>query len=85
MSGRNLEIGPSGIYYLVDRANTSTFHRITRAILSSLNPRLRRAIGMRRWNVYGRVGFKGRQAKVVFGAVMVEGGHEWSEGDWNLV
>ena len=80
-----VEIGPSGIYYILDRANTSMFDRITRAILSSLNPRLRRSLGLRRWNVYGRVGFKDDKAKVVFGTVMVEGSHEWLEGDWNLV
>jgi hypothetical protein len=80
-----VEIGPSGIYYLVDRANTSMFYRITRAILSSLNPRLRRSIGLRRWNVYGRVGFKDKHTKVVFGAVMVEGSHEWLAGDWTLI
>jgi hypothetical protein len=79
-----VEIGPSGIYYAVNRANTSMFYRITRAVLSSLNPRLRRAIGLRRWNVYGRVGFKDKQAKVVFGAVMVEGSNEWLEGGWGL-
>jgi hypothetical protein len=33
-----VEIGPSGIYYIVDRANTGMGYRITRAILSSLNP-----------------------------------------------
>jgi hypothetical protein len=80
-----VEIGPSGIYYVVNRANTSMFYRITRAVLSSLNPRLRRAIGLRRWNVYGRVGFKDKQAKVVFGTVMVEGSHEWLAGDWTLL
>ncbi|HEY4766110.1 MAG TPA: hypothetical protein VIH75_20740 [Candidatus Sulfotelmatobacter sp.] len=80
-----VEIGPSGIYYVVNRANTSMFYRMTRAVLDSLNPRLRRAIGLRRWNVYGRVGFKDDKAKVVFGAVMVEGRHEWFEGDWSLV
>ena len=80
-----VEIGPSGIYYIVSRANTSMFYRMTRAVLSSLNPRLRRAIGLRRWSVYGRVGFKDKQAKIVFGAVMVEGSHEWLAGDWTLV
>ena len=80
-----VEIGPSGIYYIVDRANTSKFYRMTRAVLSSLNPWLRRAIGLRRWSVYGRVGFKDRYVKVVFGAVMVEGSHEWLAADWNLV
>jgi hypothetical protein len=80
-----VEIGPSGIYYLVDRANTSMFYRFTRAILSSLNPRLRRAVGLRRWSVCGRVGFKDKQAKVVFGVVMVEGSHEWLAGDWSLI
>ena len=80
-----VEIGPSGIYYIVDRANTGKFYRMTRAMLSSLNPWLRRAIGLRRWSVYGRVGFKDKQVKVVFGAVMVEGSHEWLAADWNLV
>ena len=79
-----VEIGPSGIYYVVDHANTSMFYRTTRAILSSLNPRLRRAIGLRRWNVYGRVGFKDKRVKVVVGVVMVEGSHEWLAGDWGL-
>jgi hypothetical protein len=79
-----VEIGPSGIYYIVDRANAGMFYRITRAILSSLNPRFRRAIGLRRWSVYGRVGFKDKQAKVVFGSVMVEGSNEWLEGSWGL-
>src|SRR5581483_3105615 len=32
-----IEIGPSGIYYVVDRANTGVFYRVTRAVLSSLN------------------------------------------------
>ena len=80
-----VEIGPSGIYSVVNRANTSMFYRITRAVLSSLNPRIRRAIGLRRWSVYGRVGFKDKQAKVVFGEVMVEGSHEWLAGNWGFV
>lgn len=80
-----VEIGPSGIYYAVDRANTRVFYRIARAVLSSLNPRFRRAIGLRRWNVYGRIGFKDNKAKVVFAMVMVEGNHEWLSSDWRLV
>jgi hypothetical protein len=80
-----VEIGPSGIYYIVDRANTGMFYRITRAILSSLNPRLRRAIGLRRWSVYGRVGFKDDKAKVVEAIVMVEGSNEWLEGGWDRI
>src|ERR1700690_2284482 len=80
-----VEIGPSGIYYAVDHAHTDAFYRITRAVLSSLNPRLRRAIGIRRWNVYGRVGFKDENATVVLGAVMVEGSHEWLASNWTLV
>jgi hypothetical protein len=79
-----VEIGPSGIYYVVNRANTSMVYRITRAVLSSLKPGLRRAIGLRRWNVYGRVGFKDKKATVVLGGVMVEGSHEWLAGDWTL-
>jgi hypothetical protein len=79
-----VDIGPSGIYYIVAPANTSLFDRITRAVLGSLNPRLRRAIGLRRWNVYGRVGFKDGKAKVVDGTVMVEGSSEWLTGGWAL-
>jgi hypothetical protein len=79
-----IEIGPSGIYYIVDPGNTNRFYRMTRAILNSLNPRFRRAIGLRRWNVYGRVGFKDKQAKVVFVMVMVEGSNEWLSGGWSL-
>jgi hypothetical protein len=79
-----VDIGPSGIYYLVDRANIGAFYRMTRAVLSSLNPRLRRAIGLRRWDVYGRVGFKDKLVKVVEGIVMVEGSNEWLEGGWDL-
>jgi hypothetical protein len=78
------EIGPSGIYYVIDRADTSLFYRITRAVLNSLNPRLRTAIGLRRWSVYGRVGFKESRVAVVWGMVMVEGSHEWLVGDWIL-
>lgn len=80
-----VEIGPSGIYYLVDSANTPMFYRITRSVLSGLSPRFRRAIGLRRWNVYGRVGIKEDRVTVVWGMVMVEGSHEWLEGDWLLV
>jgi hypothetical protein len=79
-----VEIGPSGIYYVVNRANTRAFYRVTRAVLSSLNPRLRRAIALRRWNVYGRVGFKDNKAKVVYATVMVEGSSEWLKGGWAL-
>jgi hypothetical protein len=79
-----VEIGPSGIYYVIDRANTCKFYRMTRAILCGLSPRLRRAIGLRRWNVYGRVGFKESRVTVVLGMVMVEGSHEWLAGDWLL-
>lgn len=80
-----VDIGPSGIYYYyVDPANTSMFYRITRAVMGSLNPRLRRAIGLRRWNVYGRVGFKDKRVKVVVGIVMVEGSNEWLKGGWGL-
>jgi hypothetical protein len=79
-----VEIGPSGIYYVIDRANTCKFYRMTRAILSGLSPRLRRAIGLRRWNVYGRVGIKENRVTLVSGMVMVEGSHEWLSGDWTL-
>lgn len=79
-----VDIGPSGIYYLVDRAKIDAFPRMTRAVLSSLNPRLRRAIGLRRWDVYGRVGFKDKQVKLVVGIVMVEGSNEWLKGGWGL-
>ena len=79
-----VEIGPSGIYYMTDRTNTSMFYRTIRAVLSSFNPRLRRAIGLRRWNVYGRIGFKENRVVVVFGMVMAEGSNEWLCGDWLL-
>jgi len=80
-----VDIGPSGIYYFyVDPANTSMFYRITRAVLGNLNPRLRRTIGLRRWNVYGRVGFKDKRVKLVVGIVMVEGSNEWLKGGWAL-
>ncbi len=80
-----VDIGPSGIYYYyVDPANTSMFYRITRAVVGDLNPRLRRAIGLRRWNVYGRVGFKDKRVKLVVGTAMVEGSHEWLNGGWAL-
>ena len=79
-----VEIGPSGIYYMTNRANTGMFYRTIRAILSSFNPRLRRAIGLRRWNVYGRIGFKENHVIVVFHGVMVEGSNEWLCGDWFL-
>jgi hypothetical protein len=80
-----VDIGPSGIYYLVDRASTGAFYRTTRAVFGSLNPRLRRAIGLRRWNVYGRVGFKENRVATAFSAVIVEGSHEWLGADWSLV
>lgn len=80
-----VDIGPSGIYYFYfDPANTSMFYRITRAVVGNLNPRLRRAIGLRRWNVYGRVGFKDKRVNVVVGTAMVEGSHEWLNGGWAL-
>ncbi|MGC2248089.1 MAG: hypothetical protein WA609_15890 [Terriglobales bacterium] len=80
-----VDIGPSGIYYYyVDPANTSMFYRITRAVVGDLNPRLRRAIGLRRWNVYGRVGFKDKRVTFVVGTVMVEGSKEWLQGGWGL-
>lgn len=60
------------------------FYRITRTVLGNLNPRLRRAIGLRRWNVYGRVGFKDKRVKVVVGTMMVEGSHEWLNSGWAL-
>jgi len=78
------EIGPSGIYYLVDRATTGALYHMSRAILGGLNPRLRRAVGLRRWNVYGRVGIKENRVTLVSGMVMVEGSHEWLAGDWAL-
>ncbi len=61
------EIGPSRIYYFSDRANTGIFSRITRVILGGLSPRFRRAIGLRRWNVDGRVGIKENSVTVVRG------------------
>jgi hypothetical protein len=79
-----VEIGPSGIYYVVDRARTPIFYRITRSVLSGLSPQFRRAIGLRRWNVYGRVGIKENRVALVLGAIIVEGSHEWLEGDWLL-
>src|SRR5579863_9359306 len=80
-----VDIGPSGIYYYyADPANTNMFYRITRAVVGNLNPRLRRAIDLRRWNVYGRVGFKDKRVTVVVGTVMVEGSNEWLGGGWSL-
>jgi hypothetical protein len=79
-----VEIGPSGTYHVIDRANTAMFYRITRAVLSGLSPQFRRAIGLRRWNVYGRVKIKENRVTLVSGMVMVEGSHEWLAGDWLL-
>ena len=83
--GYEAEIGPSGIYYFIDRDSTGMFCRMTRAVLSSLNPRLRRAIGLRRWSVDGRVGIKENSVTIVRGMVLVEGSHEWLAGEWTLV
>jgi hypothetical protein len=78
------EIGPSGIYYFIDRANTGIFYRITRAVLGGLNPPFRRAIGLRRWSVDGRVGLREKRVTIAFAMVMVEGSHEWLVGGWSL-
>jgi hypothetical protein len=78
------EIGPSGLYYFIDRGSTGMFCRMTRAVLSSLNPRLRRAIGLRRWSVDGRVRIKENSVTIVRGMVLVEGSHEWLAGEWTL-
>jgi hypothetical protein len=78
-----IEIGPSGIYIL-DRARTGMFYRITRAVLSVVSPQFRRGIGLRRWNVFGRVGIKESRVTLVSGIVMVEGSHKWLLGDWTL-
>jgi hypothetical protein len=80
-----VEIGPSGVYAVADRTNTCMFYRVTRAVLSSLNSRLRRAVGLRRWNVWGRIGFKNNRVIVVVGGVTVEGSNEWLDGNWILV
>ncbi len=79
-----VEIGPSGIYYVIDRANTAMFYRLTRAVLSGLRPQFRRAIGLRRWSVDGRVGIKENRVTLVWGMALVEGSHEWLAGDWTL-
>ncbi len=68
------EIGPSGIYYFIDRGSTGVFCRMTRAVLNGLNPRLRRAIGLRRWSVDGRVGIKENSVTIVRGMVLAAGG-----------
>jgi hypothetical protein len=78
-----VEIGPSGIY-IVDRAHTGMVYRITRAALNVLSPQFRRRIGLRRWNVFGRVGIKENRVALVSGEVMVEGSHKWLVGDWKL-
>jgi hypothetical protein len=78
------EIGPSGIYYFIDRGSTGVFCRMTRAVLNGLNPRLRRAIGLRRWSVDGRVGIKENSVTIVRGMVLAEGSHEWLAGEWTL-
>jgi len=79
-----VEIGPSGIYLVADHTNTSMFYRTIRAVLSSFNPRLRRAIGLRRWNAFGVIGFRENHVIVVYGTVMVEGSNEWLSGQWRL-
>ena len=78
------EIGPSGIYHVVGPARTGMFYRSTRAVLSSLRPQFRRGIGLRRWNVYGRVGIKENRVTVVSGVVIAEGSHKWLFGGWTL-
>jgi hypothetical protein len=80
-----VEIGPSGAYRALDPAHAGMFYRSTRAVLSGLNPQFRRGIGLRRWNVYGRVGIKEHRVILVHAEVMVEGSHRWLAGDWLLV
>ncbi len=79
-----VEIGPSGIYHVIGRASTGKFYRSTRAVLSVLSPQVRRGIGLRRWNVYGRVAIKENRVTIVSGMLLAEGSHHWLFGAWTL-
>ena len=48
-------------------------------------PSLRRAMGLRRWIVGGQIGFKQGRVMGVNYIVLVEGTHEWLQGNWFLV
>lgn len=64
--------------------HTSKFGKVARAALGNLNHRFRRAIGLRSWNVVGRIGLQGTRVVVVSGTVVVEGKSEWLGGQWQL-
>jgi hypothetical protein len=56
-----------------------------RVATATIGPRLRRTIGLRRWNVAGRIGFKRGRVIAVTTSALVEGRDEWLGGRWRLL
>jgi hypothetical protein len=66
-------------------AHPSKFASVIRMAATRIYPRLRRAMGLRRWHVLGFISVKQGRVKDVTGSVLVEGRHETLGGIWHHV
>ena len=65
--------------------HTSKLDSAIRAATTTISPRLRRAMGLRRWRVAGYIGFKQTRVIAVTASALVEGSDEWLGGVWRLL
>jgi hypothetical protein len=78
-----LKVDPWHIYVPV--GHIGTVDSAIRAATATISPRLRRAIGLRRWWVVGSIGLKQGRIIAVTTSVLVEGSDEWLGGVWRLL
>ena len=64
--------------------HTRKFDNAIHKASSSLNSRLRRAVGLRMWNVIGSISLKEKRVISVSGSAFVEGRDQWLGGIWRL-
>lgn len=65
--------------------HVSTVDSSVRAATATINPRLRRVVGLRKWWIVGTIGLKKGRVIAVTTSALVEGRDEWVGGVWRLL
>ena len=76
-----IQIGPGP---LAIKDHMTWLDKIASTILEAMNRPFRRAIGLRLWTAFARIGVNSAQVTSIYGGVIVEGKTEWLGGQWQL-
>jgi hypothetical protein len=80
-----LEVDPWRFWHIDTETNhAGKLDRMIRTASTTVAPRVRRATGLRRWSVLGRISFRQNRVVAVTGTAVVEGRDEWLGGVWHL-